>query len=57
VALLSRPRRARLVDVARAAGTSLPIASRIINADPTLSVGQALRERDPPIAVRRARRS
>jgi DNA-binding LacI/PurR family transcriptional regulator len=41
----SRPRRAGLVDVTRAAGTSPPIASRIINADPTLSVRQALRER------------
>jgi len=57
VAPLLRPRRARLVEVARAAGTSLPIAFRIIKADPTLSVGRVLRERDPPIAVRRARRS
>jgi LacI family transcriptional regulator len=40
-----RPRRARLVDVARAAGTSPPIASRILNRDPKLSVGTELRER------------
>lgn len=41
-----RPRvRARLADVARAAETSKPIASRILNADPTLSVGHELRER------------
>lgn len=38
-------RRARLVDVAAAADTSPPIASRILSRDPTLSVGVALRER------------
>jgi DNA-binding LacI/PurR family transcriptional regulator len=38
-------RRARLADVAERAGTSSPIASRILNRDPTLSVGDALRER------------
>jgi len=38
-------RRARLIDVAEAAGTSKPIASRILNGDPTLSVGNELRER------------
>lgn len=37
--------RARLVDVAERAGTSSPIASRILNRDPTLSVGDALRNR------------
>jgi LacI family transcriptional regulator len=37
--------RARLADVADAAGTSKPIASRVLNADPTLSVSDALRER------------
>jgi LacI family transcriptional regulator len=43
----SGPRRvrARLADVADVAGTSKPIASRILNADPTLSVGEDLRER------------
>jgi LacI family transcriptional regulator, galactose operon repressor len=42
----SRPRvRARLADVAGAAGTSPPIASRILNHDPTLTVGAELRER------------
>jgi LacI family transcriptional regulator len=41
----TRPVRARLADVASAAGTSKPIASRILNGDPTLSVGQDLRER------------
>jgi len=43
----SRPRRRRasLADVAIAAGTSKPIASRILNADPTLSVGAELRGR------------
>lgn len=38
-------RRVRLVDVAERAGTSSPIASRILNRDPTLSVGDALRDR------------
>ena len=38
-------RRARLVDVARLAGTSPPIASRVLNEDPTLSVGPDLRDR------------
>lgn len=38
------PRRARLIDVADAAGTSKPIASRILNGDPKLSVGDQLRE-------------
>ena len=37
--------RARLVDVAGAAGTSKPIASRILNGDPTLPVGEDLRSR------------
>lgn len=37
--------RARLADVADAAGTSKPIASRVLNADPTLSVSDDLRER------------
>ncbi len=37
--------RARLADVAGAAGTSKPIASRILNCDPTLSVGDELRTR------------
>jgi DNA-binding LacI/PurR family transcriptional regulator len=41
----TRPVRARLADVASAAGTSKPIASRILNGDPTLSVGQDLRTR------------
>ena len=40
-----RPRRARLADVARAAGTSPPVASRILNDDPTLTVSAELRER------------
>ena len=39
------PPRARLADVAEAAGTSKPIASRILNEDPSLSVGKDLRER------------
>jgi DNA-binding LacI/PurR family transcriptional regulator len=38
-------RRVRLADVAKRADTSSPIASRILNRDPTLSVGDALRER------------
>ena len=38
-------RRARLADVAERAGTSKPIASRILNDDPKLSVGDALRKR------------
>jgi DNA-binding LacI/PurR family transcriptional regulator len=38
-------RRVRLADVAERAETSSPIASRILNRDPTLSVGDALRER------------
>ncbi len=38
-------RRVRLADVAERAGTSSPIASRILNQDPSLSVGDALRER------------
>lgn len=42
---LPRVKRARLIDVAEAAGTSKPIASRILNNDPTLSVRQELRER------------
>ena len=37
--------RARLADVADAARTSKPIASRILNDDPTLSVSEELRER------------
>jgi DNA-binding LacI/PurR family transcriptional regulator len=37
--------RARLADVADAAGTSKPIASRILNDDPTLTVGEELRRR------------
>ena len=37
--------RARLADVAHAARTSKPIASRILNDDPTLSVSEELRER------------
>lgn len=37
--------RARLADVAAAAGTSKPIASRILNGDPTLTVGEELRGR------------
>lgn len=37
--------RVRLADVAELAGTSKPIASRILNADPRLSVGDALRAR------------
>jgi DNA-binding LacI/PurR family transcriptional regulator len=37
--------RARLADVAEAAGTSKPIASRILNDDPTLTVGEDLRRR------------
>jgi LacI family transcriptional regulator len=37
--------RVRLADVARAARTSKPIASRILNADPTLSVSEELRAR------------
>jgi DNA-binding LacI/PurR family transcriptional regulator len=37
--------RARLADVAAAAGTSKPIASRILNDDPTLTVGEELRRR------------
>lgn len=37
--------RPRLADVAEAAGTSKPIASRILNRDPTLSVRPELRER------------
>lgn len=37
--------RARLADVAEAARTSKPIASRILNDDPTLSVGEELRMR------------
>jgi len=41
----ARRRRASLADVARAAGTSKPIASRVLNTDPTLSVGAELRER------------
>lgn len=42
----SRPRvRAKLADVAAAARTSPPIASRILNDDPTLSVSADLRER------------
>lgn len=41
----ARPSRPRLADVAREAGTSKPIASRILNADPTLSVRPELRER------------
>lgn len=39
------PRRVRLADVAELAGTSKPIASRILNEDPQLSVSDALRER------------
>jgi LacI family transcriptional regulator len=39
------PVRARLVDVAAAAATSKPIASRILNGDPTLTVGDDLRNR------------
>jgi LacI family transcriptional regulator len=39
------PVRARLADVASAAQTSKPIASRILNGDPTLTVGAELRER------------
>lgn len=37
--------RAQLADVARVAETSKPIASRILNGDPTLTVGDELRER------------
>jgi LacI family transcriptional regulator len=37
--------RARLADVAHAAGTSKPIASRVLNDDPTLTVGDDLRAR------------
>lgn len=37
--------RARLADVAAAARTSKPIASRILNDDPTLTVGEELRRR------------
>jgi LacI family transcriptional regulator len=37
--------RATLADVAGAARTSKPIASRILNDDPTLTVGEALRRR------------
>jgi LacI family transcriptional regulator len=37
--------RARLADVAKAAETSKPIASRILNEDPTLTVGEELRNR------------
>ncbi|MGH3585178.1 MAG: LacI family DNA-binding transcriptional regulator [Pseudonocardia sp.] len=37
--------RPRLADVAAAAGTSKPIASRVLNGDPTLRVGAELRER------------
>lgn len=37
--------RPRLADVAARAGTSKPIASRILNEDPTLTVGQELRAR------------
>lgn len=40
-----RQQRPRLADVAEAAGTSKPIASRILNRDPTLSVRPELRER------------
>ena len=40
-----RQQRPRLADVAVAAGTSKPIASRILNRDPTLSVRPELRER------------
>lgn len=39
------PRRSRLADVARVAGTSPPIASRVLNGDPTLTVSRELRER------------
>ncbi|MDO8208784.1 LacI family DNA-binding transcriptional regulator [Conexibacter sp. CPCC 206217] len=39
------PRRVRLADVAELAGTSKPIASRILNEDPRLSVSDALRAR------------
>lgn len=40
-----RPRRTRLADVAREAGTSPPIASRILNRDPSLTVSAELRAR------------
>ncbi|MEZ5101037.1 MAG: LacI family DNA-binding transcriptional regulator [Thermoleophilia bacterium] len=46
----SRPRRTRLADVARAAGTSPPIASRILNRDPSLSVSAELRARVVQVA-------
>ncbi len=42
--------RARLADVAEAARTSKPIASRILNGDPTLSVSDELRSRVVSVA-------
>jgi DNA-binding LacI/PurR family transcriptional regulator len=48
----SGPHRRTLAEVAQAAGTSSPIASRILNNDPKLNVGDDLRERVREAAAR-----